>query len=198
VKLTCSECGSDKLIWDYARGDIICSSCGLVVDRIYCEHTVLHGGFEDKQFRTSRSNYTAIKDASKRVANYERLKNRFKLRPNLTFKPEVLNRIVNGEKVPLVKTIVRVDVPSYDVDENIGAVLKVISKYPRICSRTDRVKLALAKLLIEIITNGDVNIALTAKTYNVDPTNLRRAYKLALSYKELLGEVRTIISQSRV
>ncbi|MCD6195602.1 MAG: TFIIB-type zinc ribbon-containing protein, partial [Staphylothermus sp.] len=30
----CPVCGG-ILVWDYQRGEVICSSCGLVVDRIY-------------------------------------------------------------------------------------------------------------------------------------------------------------------
>lgn len=42
--LTCTDCMSDRLVWDWANGDVVCTSCGLVVQERFIDDRV---GFKD-------------------------------------------------------------------------------------------------------------------------------------------------------
>jgi hypothetical protein len=38
--LSCTDCKSDRLVWDWASGDVVCTSCGLVVQERFIDDRV--------------------------------------------------------------------------------------------------------------------------------------------------------------
>lgn len=187
--MKCLECSSDNIIWDYHRGEIVCAECGLVQDRIYVTHTRIK---EELNANNNLTIKTQILEVKSRVKNYEVEISRYKLKPYLKFSEEFLEKIASGAKVRRVKTIVRRD-NAGRLPERYKVVLEVFSKYPRVTSRTDRMKEALAELLSEYVKKGSLEIGRIARKYNVHPTNLRKAYKAAIQYENLINELKIIV-----
>lgn len=42
--LCCTDCGTDKLVWDWANGDVVCTACGLVAEERFVDDRI---GFND-------------------------------------------------------------------------------------------------------------------------------------------------------
>lgn len=189
--MKCIECNSKNLIWDFSRGEIVCSNCGIVQDKIYTyEATPRRGEIVCHDFKSDSSR---IEEAKKRILRFHKETKKYKLKPYLKISEETIEKILRGEEVKRVKTIVRVDKVEVSRRES-STILEIFSKYPRVTSRSDRVKEALAELLVEYVKEGRLKVNLIAQKYKVHPTNLRRAYKIALSYKDLIGEVKALIN----
>lgn len=45
--LTCPECMSDKLVWHWSDGDVVCTSCGLVVEERFIDDRVAFKDYGD-------------------------------------------------------------------------------------------------------------------------------------------------------
>lgn len=47
MMLSCTDCKSDKLVWDWAAGDVVCTSCGLVVQERFIDDRVSFKDYGD-------------------------------------------------------------------------------------------------------------------------------------------------------
>ncbi len=201
--LRCPECLSHNIVYDNKRGDIICGNCGLIIDRIYeapikkAEHVQVHDRYLRRKYR---KDITLI---YRRISRYNLIvkpivKN---LRRGLKIRDDIASKIINGEEVKMVKTIVKVSFE--EVLKNISSsqretlhniVTNVLNNYPRLASRTDRVKMALAQLLYdEVVMGRRASILKIARSFKVDPINLRRAYMQAKQYRKLQAEIRNTV-----
>lgn len=46
----CSDCKSDKLVWDWANGDVVCTSCGLVNEDRFIDDRFCYKNYEDHEY----------------------------------------------------------------------------------------------------------------------------------------------------
>ena len=46
----CSDCKSDKLVWDWANGDVVCTSCGLVNEERFIDDRFCYKNHEDHEY----------------------------------------------------------------------------------------------------------------------------------------------------
>lgn len=205
--MICPECLSkNTIIWDYKNGVLVCSACGTVLDRLYdfeCNRTININSEIHEYTKKSLNERTVrieryLRLCENRVNMYFKVFRKFNLRPGVKVKDEVVKELTLGKKVKLVKTLTRcnaVDLSSVlsgSELEQARIILNLINEYPRLASRTDRVKQALAVLILYKIRNINVSYSEIARKFHVDPANLMRAYRLFKNryYEELIRHVK--------
>lgn len=50
----CSDCKSDKLVWDWANGDVVCTSCGLVNQERFIDDRFCYKDYEDHEYKETK------------------------------------------------------------------------------------------------------------------------------------------------
>lgn len=205
--MICPECLSkNTIIWDYKNGVLVCSACGTVLDKLYdfeCNRATnvnnevygyVRKNLNEKTVRTEK----CLRLRENRVNTYFKVFRKFNLRPGVRVKDEVIKELALGKKVKLVKTLTRCNavdlsnVLSGPELEQARIILNLINECPRLASRTDRVKQALAVLILYKIKNINVSYSEIARKFHVDPANLMRAYKVFKDryYEELIKHVK--------
>ncbi|OYT57173.1 MAG: hypothetical protein B6U76_01755 [Desulfurococcales archaeon ex4484_217_2] len=180
----------------------------MVLDRIY-DYSVPRNYYNLENEKSFASNgltkyyESKVKRINQSYRNYEKLIRRYSnLRPGLKIKEEAILSAYNGQKVKMVKIIVNEkteEIKKEILSENkvYEIVLKEFAKYPRIASRTDRVKLALAVIAYSEVSKG-IRPSFTgiAKKFGISIVNLRKAYSIMKKYKDLYRNLNHIIRES--
>lgn len=213
--MICPEClNENTIIWDYKNGVLVCSACGTVLDRLYdfeCNrtnnvnsevHEYAKRNLNEKTIHIERR----LRLCENRINMYFKVFRKFNLRPGVKVKDEVIKELALGKKVKLVKTLTRcnaVDLSSVlsgSELEQAKIILNLINECPRLASRTDRVKQALAVLILYKIKNINVSYSEVARKFHVDPANLMRAYKVFKDryYEELIKHVKMKIFNQKL
>ncbi len=211
--MKCFYCGCNELVWRYEEGYIVCSRCGTVLDRIYdynigssllrselkTDRLSIHKVHEDYNMKSRRTKLLLINLRYRKFR--KKLKEYPKLRPGLKIRDDVLEALYAGRKVKMVKTIVNEHteevknklLESRDTKIYLN-IIEVFKEYPKISSRTDRVKLALAKILYnELVYGFKPSFSSIAKEFRVSVVNLRKAYKDLRKYSEVYVKAKNII-----
>jgi transcription initiation factor TFIIIB Brf1 subunit/transcription initiation factor TFIIB len=50
----CSDCKSDKFVWDWANGDVVCTSCGLVNQERFIDDRFGYKEYEDHEYKETK------------------------------------------------------------------------------------------------------------------------------------------------
>ena len=180
----------------------------MVLDRIY-DYSIPRNYYNlenEKSFafnELTKYYENKVKRINQSYRNYEKLIRRYSnLRPGLKIKEEAILSAYNGQKVKMVKIIVNEkteEIKKEILSENkvYEIVLKEFAKYPRIASRTDRVKLALAVIAYSEVSKG-IRPSFTgiAKKFGISIVNLRKAYSIMKKYKDLYRNLNHIIRES--
>ncbi len=184
--MECPYCGTENsLVWDESRGTVVCSECGTVVDSIY----VGGGGFgrelESPRERTAARNFGRISDAS---VKYLEILKEIKHRPALYVDSDSFGRyLVLGKRVKVVRR--RVYLPR---SKALEAIVAVMMKYPRLCSRTDRAKYAIAAIAYALVAEGSADVSKLSRDLGLSKTHVRRLLRVVRSSREFLSEVERI------
>lgn len=51
---TCNHCQSDRLIWDWANGDVVCTSCGTINQEKFIDDKCYYRDFEDHEYKETK------------------------------------------------------------------------------------------------------------------------------------------------
>ena len=205
--IKCPDCGCQEVVWCFSEGSIVCSNCGVVLGKIY-DYSLPRNYYSLEQEKTTISNESVkyYKNRVKRIyhsyRNYEKLIRKYSnLRPGLKIREEAVLSIYNGRGVRMVKIIVNEkteEIKKEILSENrvYEMVLKEFTKYPRIASRTDRVKLALAIIAYSEVSKGiRPSFTSIAKKFGISIVNLRKAYSIMRKYKDLYKNLKHIIGE---
>lgn len=203
----CPYCKCNELVWCFAEGHVVCSNCGIILDKIY-DYTPLPKRLalesSSRNYGTVLYSYeTKIRRINNSYRNYEKLIRKYsRLRPGLRVKDEAIMLAYKGYKVKMVKMIVneKTEEIKREILSNnkvFEIILKEFTKYPRVASRTDRVKLALATIIYTEINKG-IRPSFTgiAKKFGISIVNLRKAYNVLRKYKDLYENIRLILSKN--
>ncbi len=80
-------------------------------------------------------------------------------------------------------------------DTHVSEVLKIINKYPRLNSRTDRAKVALALIAIGIATKSRLEIRSLSRATSLSEMHIRRLRKTLSMQKAFINEVRRALEE---
>ncbi len=182
----CTYCRSNHIIWDYEKGDIICGNCGAVLDKIYLDGVVKHDEDADSFKRDYRCSLI-----SKHTKLYLKLMEKAS-RYGLVVDNDVVMKYFSG-KAPLIKVFKRPAPVNAELtnDERIKIVMSIVNKYPRLASRTERAKYALAKIALAIAMNeaNHLDIKRMKNELNISEVHLRRLLKVINENPDFLREV---------
>jgi len=181
-------------VWDYERGCIVCGDCGTVIDLIYQPHTPFNLQ-EDWMIRRSRGVDHGI-SLSKHTRMYLKLVRKAS-EYGLVVDNEVFKEYSLGRS-PLVKVFKKpnVDLDKFASDEYVRLVLDLMVKYPRLASRTDRAKVALAKIALSSLLDEELDVKKLSRELNISEVHIRRLYKAVVSEFGFLDEVRKSLLNS--
>ncbi|MEM1698622.1 MAG: TFIIB-type zinc ribbon-containing protein [Sulfolobales archaeon] len=186
--MECPYCRAvNSLVWDEIRGMVVCSECGVVVDLIY----VSGGNFENEleplgdRVSVTVRKFGKLSDAS---IKYLTILKEIKYRPQLYVDSDSFSKyLVLGKRVKVIKR--RISIPK---NETIEKIVTIIAKYPRLCSRTDRAKYALATIAYALATEGSVDSSKLSKQLGLSKTHIRRLLRVVRNSQRFLDEVRKI------
>jgi len=187
--MRCPYCGSTNVVWDEERGEVVCMDCGSVIDRIY----VLRKDYEERspirsyQVRGNVGVSRATKEFMKLLDN---VKHNKKLRGRAIIDSNSFFNYING-KIGRVK-IIRLSTPyllSIRRNQEVSQVLKLINKYPRLNSRTERAKIALALIAISFIKERQVSVSEVSRVTGLSRMHVRRLIKELRTNKAFMGDV---------
>ncbi len=150
----CPYCNG-VLIWDHQRGDIVCSECGTVIDRIYIMDKTI--GIEDSGVECSRGSRKLVnvrgtpRSYSMYMRMYRMIRNSSR---DLMINEQRFNALVRGEigQVNILTSPGSImSSKLVDSDEELRGILdNIVSRIPRLASRTYKGKVT-AALLIKLI-----------------------------------------------
>jgi hypothetical protein len=190
--MECPYCGSvNSLVWDMSRGVVVCSECGTVLDLIY----VSYGNPEYEHENPKSMNVHTFKKTKKLTEaslKYLEILKEIKYNPMLFIDSYSFSRyLVLGKRVKVVKR--RAELPKNEVLE---AIVSLMSKYPKLCSRTDRAKYAIATIAYTLVTEGGIDPSKLSKELGISKTHVRRLMRVVSESRRFLSEVRRLLPAS--
>lgn len=191
----CTHCNSVNVVWDYERGYIVCGDCGTVIDVIYQSHITFNLNKQEEICRSSKRVNSRI-FLNKHTKTYLELV-RKAYEYGLTVDNEVFKQYSLGHS-PLVKVFKKpnVELSRLTSDRSMKLVLDMLMKYPRLASRTDRAKVALAKIALSTVSEGKLDIKKLSRELNLSEVHIRRLYKVVISEFKFLEDVRTLLTST--
>ncbi len=180
-------------MWDYERGYIVCGDCGTVIDTIYQFHTPLNLHDLQEVRRPSKRTNSKISLSKKTKTYLELVKKAYEY--GLTVDNEVFKQYSLGYS-PLVKVFKKpnVDFDKLTSDKPMKLVLDTLMKYPKLASRTDRAKVALAKIALSTLSESSLDIKKLSNELNLSEAHIRRLYKIVVSEFKFLDDVRRLLT----
>jgi len=170
----------------------VCSACATVLDQVYVNDGTyrdleeLHVGTR-RGFRRFGSVTYRLSEAS---AKYVELLKEVRLKQELYIdEGSFMMYLTLGKRVKVLRR--RVPQPR---DEIIKEIVKVMSKYPKLCSRTDRAKYALAEVAYAIATGSSIDTAKLSKELGLSRTHVKRLVRVIHSSTRFIDEVRKVVS----
>jgi len=198
--MKCPYCGSRNIVWDYARGDVICASCGSVLEKIYVieqptSKEFMQGALKDDCYRGRRNNKRVT--VTKYTSEYLKLMNKVKRSKRLrsvVIDSEQLRKYVDGEGPP-VKIFKRnpQDVQALLRDPKVKLVLEIMLRFPRLSSRTDRAKVALALIALMLLAGQRIDAREVAEKSGISIMHARRLAKTLKENKDFVNELKKFI-----
>mgnify|MGYP000088287828 CR=1 FL=1 len=195
--MKCPYCGSSSIVWDYERGEIICMCCASVVDRIYYDlNTIPSEEFREKAISNSHKaqGYPRLRSIT---LTYLRFIKKVSKHRGIMVDNKAFLDYLNGKR-PHVKILKRKFNEGKLKDELISKVINAMSKYPRLKSRTDRAKLALALIALGIAKGDNMNKVMNKvrKDAKLSTTHVKRLIRLVMRESMFLRDVKEIIVRS--
>lgn len=190
--MKCPYCGSPEVVWDYERGDIICTTCGTVIERIYVMNP---SSSMNEDFETLKDikSFDRMPKLSRTTKEYLKLLKELKHSKRLSGKARIdTARFMNYVKLGDNRVkVIKVDVADTTLmnDAKVNKVLRIMKKYPRLFSRTDRAKVALALIAISLLTKEYLQITKISKSTGLSRMHIRRLLKIVFKEEDFLSEV---------
>ncbi len=185
------------LIWDYERGEVICSSTGEVVDKIY-DYTPhpLHEKIEvieqrQKLVRTRPKRNPVEKKYRKHLLFYNKASRIIESKPWLTVDYDKLFKIGRFIKTLSSHSTNKAlrNIEEKGIRRDLDKVIEIIKEVePAAVSRTERAKYALAYIVLKLaLTSNPPEVAEVTRLFNISTTTYRRLERLA---KRIIAGIR--------
>lgn len=174
--MRCPLCGSQNLVWDFERGEVVCASCGYVIEPIYVsnEFRQVHEGSR----RVVKGYVTLTKETRKFLELMKYVKSSGK---ELYIDWDSFREYVRtGKRVRVLKLRVR-PVPE-NLKDVVEPVMKIIDRYPRLSSRTVRGKVAASLLALYLALGTRPSLTALSRLVGVSRTQLARIMRLIRMY----------------
>jgi len=201
--LKCTQCGG-LFVWDYERGEVVCSSCGLVVDKITTLEAWSYrvNNNEVEQGRRE-ANVATIRGRVQSSREYRRLLKIYKLATKIVKEKPWLEVdyekvIESGKFVLTVKSKASIKALKNIVEYGYMGLVKegldyISSVNPALLARSERSKYALAYMVAVKIKTGELPTRESVlKIFNISNTSYNRLRNIV---EKVLREASVIQSQ---
>jgi transcription initiation factor TFIIIB Brf1 subunit/transcription initiation factor TFIIB len=192
----CPVCGG-QLIWDYERGEIVCSRCGLVVDKIYYYGPPRSRGEEETPTQEQQAPTRRIKREYRiHMSRYRMARRYVRNRPWLEVDYDTV--IETGRMIRSIKSKTTLEaeknIMELGLKDRLDEILKLIEKiYPVALARTDRSRYALAYMLYKILSSGRLpREEEVIRIFMISPTSYKRLEKTLDKILERMKLIRII------
>lgn len=195
------------LVWDYFRGEVICSSTGEIVDKIYEYRDLDSNKYSNEEntssFKKSSSRKTLgdkdlLKKYKEDLALYNKALRFIRNKPWLTFDFEKLvttrrfiNTLYSKNTVKTLNNVSRMGLLTV-----LKKIISLIGEIePSAICRTERTKLALAYIVFKSIMREEVDPKEVTSTFNISMTTYRRLEKIAkkILSKNNVAKIKAVI-----
>jgi len=175
------SCGSKDLIWDYKNGFIVCTECGEVQEKIII---VQAHASNDQGIERKNEYWNFIRKKEKTYKKYMKIhKKLYRLKRKLEIDEKAFldSLSMHSQIKTLTSERTKIAIENAMVDDKIRMIIeKVISKIPRLNSRTERGKIAAAMILAILWQNKRIDtktIKVLSKKTGTSPCHVKRIYK---------------------
>ncbi len=190
--MRCPYCGSQNLVWDYQRGEVVCTCCGTVVERIYVNASIHSEHYVEIQQRNSRINGLVPK-LRKATKDYLRILESIRNKKDVVIDVNAFWEYQKtGRRVKLLKKKFSTELVN---DSAIRIAMDVLKKYPKLSARTDRAKIAIAVLAISLVKGTKLNTSLLTKKVGLSKVHVKRLEKLVLKEKAFINELKEVFNK---
>ncbi|MGC9147936.1 MAG: TFIIB-type zinc ribbon-containing protein [Sulfolobales archaeon] len=183
----CPVCGSTEVIWDEFRGEVVCSSCGLVIDQIYYTYRNSNDRIAEDKPR-EKKDYKKINDKPGRILRmYNKLFGSWNLRRGLDINISSLEALNSGVYTGRVFRHNR-DVlleKMFDISPSLKKIYDYTSLFPKLSSRTFRTRLLISYMLLKVSGNGFASNEVLSRAFSISKNHLNRVKKELRNYPEL-------------
>lgn len=194
------------LVWDYFRGEVICSSTGEVIDKIYEYRDLGSNMYSDEEnasnFKKTSRKTLGGKDLVKKykedLALYNKALRFIRNKPWLTFDFDKLittrkfiNTLYSRNTVKTINNVSKMGLLT--ILKKIVSLIGEIE--PSAICRTERTKLALAYIVFKNIIREEVDPKEVINTFNISMTTYRRLEKVAkkILSKNNVAKIKAVI-----
>ncbi|BFH73357.1 TFIIB-type zinc ribbon-containing protein [Sulfurisphaera javensis] len=135
--MKCPYCGSENLVWDYKNGNLVCTECGSVLDKIYS-----YDNYQDNNeeiILVTKSLYPDFFQKIERITKYNKVR---------TVKRKGLEKIIvyNGS---LLRESSLNALKAIENNEKLLLLYDIIDTHPMFQSKNSKYKLAVALYLYD-------------------------------------------------
>jgi len=183
----CPVCGSTQVIWDEFRGEVICSSCGLVIDQIYYTYRTSGEKTAEDKSREGKDNRKISGKPGRILRIYNRLFGSWSLRKGLDVDINSLETLSSGVYTGRVfrhhrDTLLE---KMFDISPSLKKIYEYTSMFPKLSSRTFRARLLISYMLLKESGNGFASNEILSRAFSISKNHLNRVKKELRNYPEL-------------
>jgi len=179
--MRCPCCGSEELVWDFARGSVVCTRCGCVVDAI-----LVYGssGFEEA------SSQRRYRDAE-RFYSFERALTRRRAKEaEKVFELEKKGFVVVGSRLVHIRSLAALKAleSNADVKRLVEEGLKVLQQVVPTMSKTIRARLAMAYTVAKMLRGASPSTRELVQLFSIGKSTAARIIREANEIVQQLSQ----------
>ncbi|MCC6061360.1 MAG: TFIIB-type zinc ribbon-containing protein [Desulfurococcales archaeon] len=187
----CPKCGSKEIIWDPERGEVVCSSCGLVIDEIYYypkTFVELKGDAHEIKNRRSVKEKNSREKPGEILSIYGKLFGWWSLRRDIDIDKDRLLQFSRGGyngRIFVHKKDRELE-KMFEISPSLKKIYDYTSIFPKLSSRTFRARLLISYILLRDLYGSHVSTSLMSKAFSVSRNHLIRIRRELQKYPELI------------
>ena len=191
--MKCPNCGCKELMWDFQRGDVVCTNCGLVLDKILILSNNVSNQVKEVLNNNSKVQPKPVRLSKITIEYLKLLKKTKSMRGNVKVRIRSVEDLENS-RLRQVKIFYREFNKDKLRDNRVVKIMKIMDKYPRLKSRTDRAKLAIALIALHLITRANrLSYTSIQNDTGLSRVHIRRLIKEVKKEKNFIEEVKAVL-----
>ncbi|AAY80049.1 TFIIB-type zinc ribbon-containing protein [Sulfolobus acidocaldarius] len=178
--MECPECKSREIVWDYKCGNLVCSNCGLVLDKIYDDHNYIDNEIMIK-IQSTFTNVTILTYKDK----IEKIDKIIKFNSKLSKKQLPKSRKLLNYNNAIIRSSSATIIKYLDFNEKLLLVYDIIDTIPILNNISIKYKVALAMYFYDKKTFNKImnNLEISNKYFNKILRRLNSKEKMIIMEK---------------
>ncbi len=191
--MKCPNCGCKELMWDFQRGDVICTNCGLVLDKILVLGSNTSNQVNEVLNNNSKGQSKPVRLSRITIEYLKLLRKTKSMRGNVKVRIRSVEDI-ESSRIRQVKIFYREFNKDKLRDNRVVKIMRIMDKYPRLKSRTDRAKLAIALIALHLITKANrLSYTSIQNDTGLSRVHIRRLINEVKKERNFIEEVKAVL-----